>query len=61
MARFVVHYHFPHKAEEMVHRNGRTGRMGSDGDIYFIRFEGEDLPGFLHLSRQSIFLPLKES
>ncbi len=47
LARFVVHYHFPHKAEEMVHRNGRTGRMGSDGDIYFIRFEGEDLPGFL--------------
>lgn len=47
LARYVVHYHFPHKAEEMVHRNGRTGRMGNDGDIYFIRFEGEDLPDFL--------------
>lgn len=48
LARNVIHYQMPHKKEDMVHRNGRTGRMGTDGDIFFLRFEGEDLPEFVN-------------
>lgn len=48
LARYVVHYQMPHKNDDMIHRDGRTGRMGTDGDIFFLRFEGEDLPDFLN-------------
>lgn len=43
----IIHYHFPHREEEYIHRNGRTARMQSAGDVYILRGKGEDLPGYV--------------
>lgn len=43
----IVHYHFPHREEEYIHRNGRTARMQSAGDVYILRGKGEDLPEYI--------------
>ena len=43
----IIHYHFPHREEEYIHRNGRTARMQSAGDVYLLRGKGEDLPHYV--------------
>jgi len=43
----VIHYHFPHKEQEFIHRNGRTARMKSAGDVYLLRGKDELLPDYL--------------
>jgi len=50
--RFIIHYHLPHRAEEFIHRNGRTARMHKEGTAYVLHWDGEDLPDFIHLDRQ---------
>lgn len=39
--KHVIHYQFPYKEEEFIHRNGRTGRNQSSGSVYGI-FTPED-------------------
>jgi superfamily II DNA/RNA helicase len=45
--KHVVHYHFPLKKEEFIHRNGRTARMNADGTAYLLLFEKESQPDYL--------------
>jgi superfamily II DNA/RNA helicase len=42
--RSVIHYHLPTSAEAWVHRCGRTGRMGAEGDVYVILGPTEQMP-----------------
>ncbi len=44
----VVHYHIPPSAESWTHRNGRTARMGADGSVYVITYEGEKIPDYVN-------------
>lgn len=44
---FIVHYHLPFKAEEFTHRNGRTGRMNTNGTAYVLKGAKEQLPDFI--------------
>lgn len=43
----IVHYHLPLQAETWIHRNGRTARMGGDGDVYVLLSPEEDTPAFI--------------
>lgn len=42
----VVHYHLPVNTEAMTHRNGRTGRMGAEGEAFAIVSEHDKVPDF---------------
>lgn len=44
---FIIHYHLPLRAEEFIHRNGRTARMNSQGTAYILQYEKEPLPDFV--------------
>jgi len=44
---FIIHYHLPLRAEEFIHRNGRTARMNSQGTAYVLQYEKEALPDFV--------------
>ncbi|MDE6277610.1 MAG: DEAD/DEAH box helicase [Muribaculaceae bacterium] len=43
----VVHYHLPLQPETWTHRNGRTGRMGAEGDVYVLLSPEEATPEFI--------------
>lgn len=43
----IVHYHLPLESETWTHRNGRTARMGADGDVYVLLSPDEDTPEFV--------------
>jgi superfamily II DNA/RNA helicase len=43
----VIHYHFPLKKEEFVHRNGRTARMNAEGTAYLLLYQNENIPEYL--------------
>ena len=45
--KFIIHYHLPQRAEEFIHRNGRTARMHSEGTAYVLKWEDESLPDFI--------------
>jgi superfamily II DNA/RNA helicase len=45
--KHVVHYHFPLKKEEFIHRNGRTARMNADGTAYLLLYEKEPQPDYI--------------
>jgi ATP-dependent RNA helicase DeaD len=45
--KFIVHYEFPYKNEEFIHRNGRTARVNSKGTAYVIKWVDEHLPDFI--------------
>ena len=40
----VIHYHLPPSPEAGTHRNGRAGRMGASGDVYYIISPNEIAP-----------------
>ncbi len=42
----IIHYQFPHSAEDFTHRNGRTARMKSSGKAYLVHSENEPLPEY---------------
>lgn len=42
----VVHYQWPVKAEDFIHRNGRTGRQGKPGYIYGLSDPEKPIPEF---------------
>lgn len=42
--RNVIHYHLPSSAETRTHRNGRAGRMGASGEVYYLIGPAEEAP-----------------
>lgn len=46
--KFIIHYQLPLKAQEFIHRNGRTARMNNDGTAYVLKWEKESLPEFIN-------------
>lgn len=45
--KFIVHYEFPYKKEEFIHRNGRTARVNAKGTAYVIKWVDQNLPDFI--------------
>jgi superfamily II DNA/RNA helicase len=45
--KHVIHFHFPLKKEEFIHRNGRTARMNADGTAYLLLYVAEPNPEYL--------------
>lgn len=43
----IVHYHLPLQPETWTHRNGRTARMGAEGDVYVLLSPEEATPDFI--------------
>lgn len=43
----VVHYQWPSKQEDYVHRNGRAGRAGEMGQVYGLLEKGKKAPDFM--------------
>lgn len=54
---FIIHYHLPLRAEEFIHRNGRTARMNSEGTAYILQYEKEPLPDFVGKPELEKLLP----
>ena len=44
---FIIHYELPPRAEEFIHRNGRTARMNSNGTAFILGDKDRDLPEFI--------------
>jgi len=42
----VIHYQFPPTEAEFIHRNGRTARMKTNGNVYLLHSENEPLPPY---------------
>ncbi|MDE6097278.1 MAG: DEAD/DEAH box helicase [Muribaculaceae bacterium] len=53
----VVHYHMPPSAESWTHRNGRTARMGADGNVYVITSEADNIPDYVVWQREYVPKP----
>ena len=45
--KFIIHFQLPPRSQEFTHRNGRTARMNTEGTAYILKWEKEDLPGFI--------------
>ena len=45
--RNIVHYHLPNDEAAFTHRNGRTARMNSTGNVYVIHSSDEELPAYI--------------
>lgn len=45
--KFIIHFQLPPRSQEFTHRNGRTARMNSEGTAYVLKWEKEELPGFI--------------
>ena len=59
--RNIVHYHLPHVEAEFTHRNGRTARMHTTGNVYVIWSEEEKLPEYITKDAATFELPEKLS
>ncbi|TAD99477.1 MAG: DEAD/DEAH box helicase [Bacteroidetes bacterium] len=46
----VIHYHLPYKADEFLHRNGRTARMKATGTAYLLFHVDEPRPDYVDKS-----------
>ncbi len=57
---FIIHYQLPMRADEFVHRNGRTGRMQSNGTAYILKWKEEALPVFIKDARAIALEPSKD-
>ncbi len=42
----VIHYQFPYKQEDFIHRNGRSGRNQQEGNVYAVIAEGDRCPDY---------------
>ena len=59
--RNIVHYHIPHEESNFTHRNGRTARMNTTGNVYVIWSEDEKLPAYITENATEFVLPEKLS
>lgn len=63
--RNVVHYHLPLTDEILTHRNGRSGRMGAEGNVYYLIGPKEEAPAgvgpisFAHVEPQQWARPCR--
>jgi len=48
----VIHYHLPTSPEAWTHRNGRSGRQGTDGKVFVIISEEENIPEWIEWDRE---------
>ena len=55
----VIHYQLPTTEDVMIHRNGRTARMKSQGTVYFLLDKNDVLPSFLKDTPEKEILPDK--
>lgn len=53
----VIHYQLPVTEDVMIHRNGRTARMKSQGTVYFLIDKNDVLPKFLKDTPEEEILP----
>ncbi len=53
----IIHYQLPSTVDSMIHRNGRTARMNSNGTAYFLLDINDDLPEFLDVLPEEENLP----
>ena len=59
--RHIVHYQRALSAEIFTHRNGRTARWESGGNVYLIAFENKPLPDFVPDGLEEILLPKRSA
>ena len=45
--RNIIHYHLPNDEASFTHRNGRTARMNTTGNVYVIHSSEEKLPEYI--------------
>ncbi|MBC7937213.1 MAG: DEAD/DEAH box helicase [Rhizobacter sp.] len=45
--RNIVHYHLPNDEAAFTHRNGRTARMNTTGNVYVVHSSDEKMPQYL--------------
>jgi superfamily II DNA/RNA helicase len=57
--RNIIHYHLPHVEAEFTHRNGRTARMHTTGNVYVVWSEDEKLPTYITQNADTFELPEK--
>lgn len=55
--RNIVHYHLPLEEASFTHRNGRTARMGTTGNVYVIHSEDEKMPTYLTENAEEFIMP----
>ncbi|RYY70521.1 MAG: DEAD/DEAH box helicase [Chitinophagaceae bacterium] len=55
--RNIIHYHLPNDEAAFTHRNGRTARMNTTGNVYTIYSEDERLPAYITENAVSFELP----
>ncbi|MDD2797165.1 MAG: DEAD/DEAH box helicase [Bacteroidales bacterium] len=55
--RNVVHFDMPVRNDEFIHRNGRTARMGAEGNSFSLLAANEELPTFIYPVPQAFSLP----
>lgn len=59
--RNIIHYHMPPDEASFTHRNGRTARMNSTGNVYVIFAEDETLPRYIKENSVTFTMPEKLS
>lgn len=59
--RNIIHYHIAPDESSFTHRNGRTARMNTTGNVYVIYSEDEKLPAYLTEIATGFELPEKLS
>lgn len=57
----VIHFDAPVRLDELVHRNGRTARMESEGSSYLLLASAEALPVFVTPLPLALVLPVLSS
>jgi superfamily II DNA/RNA helicase len=55
--RNIIHYHLPNDEAAFTHRNGRTARMNTTGNVYVVYSEEEKMPSYLTENAQVFELP----
>ena len=55
--RNIIHYHLPPDEGSFTHRNGRTARMNSTGNVYVIHSEDEKLPAYITINAEEFEIP----
>jgi superfamily II DNA/RNA helicase len=59
--KHVIHFDAPVRLDELVHRNGRTARMESEGSSYLLLASIESLPQFVSPEPVVLSLPILSS
>lgn len=54
--KHIIHYQYPGSEDAYIHRKGRTGRMGAEGNSYLFTSEESQLPEYVELPSKQ-FIP----